>query len=187
MKPLRLIFGCCALFLAVAAHGDGIVADKSEIAFTVKQMGVKFDGRFRKWSADIVFRPQALAQSRAQVDVDLGSIDLASEDSEAEARGRQWFDAAKYPVAHFVSTAIRDAGNGRYEVVGRLTMKGMTHDCVVPITVRADASGQRIAEGTFSLKRLDYKVGEGEWADPSIVDNEIQVRVRMVLSSAAGA
>jgi hypothetical protein len=66
-------------------------------------------------------------------------------------------------------------------------MKGMTHDCVVPIAVRTDASGQRIAEGTFSLKRLDYKVGEGEWADPSIVDNEIRVRVRMVLSSAAGA
>ena len=187
MKPLRLIVGCCALFLAVAAHGEGVVADKSEIAFTVKQMGVKFDGRFRKWSADIAFRPQALAQSRAQVDVDLGSVDLASEDSETEARGRLWFDAAKFPVAHFVSTAIRDAGNGRYEVVGRLTMKGMTHDCVVPIAVRTDASGQRIAEGTFSLKRLDYKVGEGEWADPSIVDNEIQVRVRMVLSSEAGA
>jgi hypothetical protein len=61
-------------------------------------------------------------------------------------------------------------------------MKGMTHDCVVPIAVRTDASGQRIAEGTFSLKRLDYKVGEGEWADPSIVDSDVVVRVRMVLA-----
>jgi polyisoprenoid-binding protein YceI len=182
MNPLRLIAACAVFLLAAAAHAEGVVTDKSEIAFTVKQMGVKFDGRFRKWSADILFRPQALAQSRAQIDVDLGSVDLASEDSEAEARGRTWFDVARFPVAHFVSSAIRDVGGGRYEVAGRLTMKGMTRDCVVPIVVKADPQGQRIAEGTFSLKRLDYKVGEGEWADPSVVDNDVLVRVRMVLA-----
>src|SRR5690348_4585696 len=37
----------CALMLALPyAHGQGVVAAKSEIGFTVKQMGVKFDGRF---------------------------------------------------------------------------------------------------------------------------------------------
>ncbi|MGE5170056.1 MAG: YceI family protein [Rudaea sp.] len=185
MKAVRCFVACAVLLLAAGATGEGIVADKSEIAFTVKQMGVKFDGRFRKWSADVVFRPQALEQSRARIDVDLGSVDLASEDSEAEARGRLWFDAAKFPVAHFVSTAIRDAGGGRYEVAGRLTMKGITRDCVVPIAVRTDAAGQRIAEGTFALKRLDYKVGEGEWADTSIVDDNVLVRVRMVLAPQA--
>ena len=97
--------------------------------------------------------------------MDLASLDLASAESEAEARGPLWFDTAKFPVAHFASTSIRSLGGDRYEVAGKLSLKGITRDCVVPIAVKADAAGNRIAEGTFSLKRLEYKIGEGEWAD----------------------
>lgn len=179
----RLAVALAWLTLATApAAADTIVADRSEIAFTSKQMGVNFDGRFRKWKADVVFRPAALAQSRAQIDVDLSSVDLASSDSEAEARGPLWFDTAKFPVAHFASTAIRDLGGGRYEVAGKLSLKGITRDYVVPITVRDDPSGNRVAEGNFPVKRLQHKVGEGEWADTGTVADDVVVRVRMVLA-----
>jgi hypothetical protein len=60
-------------------------------------------------------------------------------------------------------------------------LKGITHDCIVPLTVRTDAAGNHVAEGTFSLKRLEYRIGEGEWADTATVDNDILVHVRMVL------
>jgi polyisoprenoid-binding protein YceI len=183
----RIVAGALfALTLALPlAHGQGVVAAKSEIGFTVKQMGVKFDGRFRKWTADVVFQPTALATSKAVLDIDLGSIDLASDESEAEAKGPLWFNTAKFPVAHFVSSAIRDVGTNRYEVTGKLTLKGVTHDCVVPITVATDAGGNRVAQGAFSIPRLDYRIGEGEWADTGIVDNDIVVRVRMMLAPAA--
>jgi polyisoprenoid-binding protein YceI len=147
-------------------------------------MGVKFDGRFSKWTADVVFDPKALAASKAVLDIDLGSIDLASEESEKEAKGPLWFNAAKFPTAHFVSTAIRDLGGNRYEVAGKLTLKGITHDCVVPLTVAADPAGNRVAQGAFSIRRLDYRIGEGEWADTGTVDNDIVVRVRIVLAPA---
>jgi polyisoprenoid-binding protein YceI len=90
----------------------------------------------------------------------------------------------KFPVAHFASASIRDVGGNRYEVAGKLTLKGITRDCTVPITVRTDAAGNRIAEGTFAIRRLDYKVGEGEWADTATVDNDILVHVRMTLAPA---
>ena len=167
---------------ATAAHAEGVVVAKSDIGFTIEQMGVKFDGRFRKWTADVVFTPKSLASSKAIVDIDLGSVDLASDDSEAEAKGPLWFDAAKFPTAHFASTSIRDAGNDRYEVAGKLSMKGFTRDCVVPFSVKTDVKGNRIAEGSFALKRLDYHIGEGEWADPATVADEVQVRIRMALA-----
>ena len=170
--------------IPAAARADTVLADRSELAFTMNQMGVNFDGRFRKWKADIVFRPNALAQSKAVIDVDLGSIDLASDDSEKEARGRQWFDTGRFPVAHFASSAIRAAGPNRYEVVGSLTLKGIARDYVIPVTVTTDAAGNRVAQGTWAIHRLDHKVGEGEWADPSTVANDVQVRVRMVLAPA---
>jgi polyisoprenoid-binding protein YceI len=180
MRTLVLLL---AIFLALpSAQAQSVVGGKSDIAFTVKQMGVKFDGRFRKWTADIVFRPNALGSSKAVIDVDLGSIDLASDDSDAEAKGPLWFNTAKFPTAHFASTAIREVGGNRYEVASKLTLKGITRDCIVPISVTADASGNRVADGTFSIRRLDYGIGEGEWADPSTVANDIVVRVKMTLA-----
>lgn len=174
----------CGVVLSITQSlAQGIVADKSEIGFTMTQMGVRFDGRFRKWKADVVFQPVAPATSKAVLDVDLGSIDLASDESEAEAKGRLWFDTARFPVAHFQSTAVRDLGANRYEIAGTLSLKGIVRDCVVPITVTTDAAGNRVAEGSFSIRRLDYKVGEGEWADTQTVANDVLVRVRMMLAA----
>jgi polyisoprenoid-binding protein YceI len=171
-----------ALLLAAAqAAAQGVLIDKSEIRFVSKQMGVNVEGRFRKWKANIAFNPKDLGHSKADLEIDLGSIDLASEESESEVKGNVWFDTAKFPVAKFVSSAIREAGPERYEVAGALTIKGITKDAVVPIALRKDASGNSVAEGSFAVKRLDFHVGEGEWADPTTVANDVLVRVRMVL------
>jgi polyisoprenoid-binding protein YceI len=176
----------CAFLLAGGpARAEVVVADRSEIGFTVQQMGVNFDGRFRNWKADVVFQPDALAHSKADIDVDLTSIDLASRDSEEEARSVRWFDTGKFPVARFTSTSIKGLGGDRYDVAGKLSLKGVTRDYVVPIAVKTDASGNRVVEGTFALNRRDYRIGEGEWSDPSLVGDNILVRVRMVLRPAA--
>ena len=180
-RLLLLAVSCLLAFGAGTASADTVVADKSEIAFTMKQIGVNFDGRFRKWKADITFRPNALAQSKAEVDVDLASVDLASSDSEAEAKGPLWFDTARFPAAHFSSTSFRETGANRYEIAGKLSLKGVSRDYVVPIAVKTDAGGNRIAEGTFSVKRLAHKVGEGEWADTGTVADDVIVRVRIVV------
>ena len=161
------------------ALADTVVPGKSEIAFTMKQMGVNFDGRFKAWKADIVFKPAALDQSKATIDIDLASLDLASADSEAEARDPLWFNTSKFPVAHFASTSFKSLGGDRYEVAGKLALKGVTRDCVVPIAVKA--AGHGVAEGAFLLKRLEDTLGEGEWADTATVADDIRVRVRIVL------
>ena len=175
---LAAVFAGMGLTTALA---DTVVPGKSEIAFTMKQMGVNFDGRFKAWKAEIVFKPAALDQSKATIDIDLASLDLASADSEAEARDPLWFNTSKFPVAHFASTSFKSLGGDRYEVSGKLALKGITRDCVVPIAVKADAAGNRVAEGAFLLKRLEYKIGEGEWADTATVADDIRVRVRIVL------
>ena len=176
---------CALLVAADPAVAQGVIVAKSEIAFTTTQMGVAFDGRFRKWNANIVFKPGALASSRASIDVDLVSIDLASDDSEAEARGPLWLETSKFPIAHFTSTSITSRGGDKYDVAGRLSLKGITRDCMVPIVVTRDSGGNRVAEGRFAIRRLDYRVGEGAWADTGTVANDVVVRIRMVLPPAA--
>ncbi len=177
---LLLIAAYAAGLAPTGANAEAVVPGKSEIAFTVNQMGANFDGRFKAWKADVVFQPAALDKAKAIIDVDLASLDLASTDSEEEARGPLWFNTAKFPVAHFASTSFRNLGGDRYEIAGKLSLKGVTRELTIPIVVKPDA-GNRVAEGTFSLKRLEYRIGEGEWADPGTVADDIRVRVRIVL------
>jgi len=174
------------LLAATHAGAQGVLIDKSEIRFVSKQMGVNVEGRFRKWKANIVFVPKDLGRSKAEFEIDLGSIDLASEESETELKRPLWFDTSKFPVAKFVSSSIRNVGPDKYEVAGALTIKGVTKDAVVPFALKKDASGNSLAEGNFTVKRLDYRVGEKEWADTETVANDVVVRVRMVLPPVQG-
>ncbi len=170
-----------ALLLSAGAFAQGVLIDRSEIRFVSKQMGANVEGRFRKWRANVDFRPADPAHSKADIEVDLASIDLASDDSEEEVKRPRWFDVAQFPVAKFTSTSVSSAGPNRYRVAGRLSLKGFTRDVVVPIEITRDTSGNNVAQGEFSVKRLDFKVGDGQWADPDVVANEVLVRVRMVL------
>jgi polyisoprenoid-binding protein YceI len=175
MLPLLL------LALAGQACAQGVLVDKSDIRFVSKQMGVNFEGRFRKWKANVVFLPNDLARSKAEFDIDLASIDLESDDSESEIKGPLWFDTAKFPVAHFASTSMKGLGGDKFEIGGQLTIKGVAKNAMVPISLKKDAGGNTVADGTFTVKRLDYGIGLGLWSDTETVANDVLVRVHMVL------
>ena len=172
------------LMASSAAGAQAVLIDKSEIRFISRQMGVNVEGRFRKWKANVDFRPNDLGKSKAEFEIDLASIDLASEESETELRRPRWFDTAKFPVATFQSTAMKDLGGDRYEISGKLTLKGTVQDEKIPVEVKKDAAGNSVATGEFTIKRLTFNIGDGQWSDPSVVSDDVIVRVRMVLPRA---
>ena len=77
----------------------------------------------------------------------------------------------------FVSSAFKPGANGKVDVVGKLTIKGATQDVVVPITLTGG-----VAAGSVAIKRLDFKIGDGEWADTSIVANDVTVKFKLAFS-----
>ena len=76
---------------------------------------------------------------------------------------------------------MKNVGGDRYEIAGSLSIKGVTRDVVIPVVLKKDAACNSVAEGQFALKRLDYRIGDGQWADTDTVANEVGVRIRMVL------
>ena len=62
----------------------------------------------------------------------------------------------------------------------RSTIKGQARDVTVPVQV-AQTGGLTTATGTLGIKRLDFKIGEGEWGDTSVVANDVQVKFKLVL------
>jgi polyisoprenoid-binding protein YceI len=156
-----------------------LVPAQSEVTFVAKQMGVPLDGRFQRFSVASRFDPKALASSQIGFTLDLGSVAINPE-TNAELAKPEWFHTARFPQASFQSSAFKALGGGRFEVAGQLSLKGQVRPLTVPVQI-TQAQGLSTATGSFTLKRLAFNIGGGDWGDPSIVADEVQVRFKLVL------
>jgi polyisoprenoid-binding protein YceI len=174
--PLAIMLGCGP---AAALEFSQVRPNESNVTFAYKQMGVPLDGKFTKFAANLVFDPSRINTAKARIDVDVASIDTGSAENDEEVVGKKWFDAKAYTVASFVSSGVRVLGNNRYEAIGKLSIKGRTLDVVAPFTFQPEGS-RGVFDGVFILKRLDYAIGEGEWADVGTVANEVRINFHVV-------
>ena len=158
-----------------------LVPAQSEIAFTSKQMGVPVDGTFRKFDAQVAFDPKKPEAAKIAFTVDLASASLGAPETEAELAKADWFNTKLFPQATFQSGAVKALGAGRFEVSGKLVIKSATRDVVVPVTL-AQAAGNTTASGGFAIKRLDFKIGDGDWKDTSMVADPVQIKFKLVLT-----
>jgi len=158
-----------------------VLAAQSRIAFVSKQMGVPVEGTFGRFDAQIAFDPRKPDGGTVTLQIDMASASLGVPQSDAELPKAPWFDAARFPKAVFQSTAIRAVGGGRFEVAGTLTLKGRAQPLIVPVTI-TQSGDTSLATGAFALQRLEFKVGDGEWTDTSIVANEVQVHFKLALA-----
>ena len=156
----------------------------SEIAFTTRQMGVPVEGKFGKFSAQVVLDPKKPETGSVAFTIDTGSARFGSAELDAEVPKATWLNVPKFPQASFQSTAIKAAGAGKFEVAGKLSIKGVTQNIVVPVQL-VQVGATSAASGSFAIKRLVYKVGDGEWTDTSLLADDVQVRFKLVLTGLA--
>ena len=178
-----LLLAVCAISNAHAIAFNQVQANQSTMTFAYKQMGVPLEGKFRKFAAQLTFDPARINTARAGLEVDLASIDTGSSDGDDEVAGKLWFNTKAYPVARFVSSGVKILGGNRYEALGKLTIKGRSLDVSAPFTFRQEGA-VGVFDGAFTLKRLDYAIGEGLWADVGTVANEVRIVFHIVAAAA---
>ncbi len=186
MNKLRTVLTLAAsLALSGVAFAQAkVVPAQSQITFAIKEMGVPVEGRFAKWTADIAFDPKKPETGKVAFTIATSSATFGSAETDAEVPKATWFNVAKFPNATFASTAIKAEGGGKYDVSGKLSVKGTTKDIVVPIAL-VQAGPATTATGTFTIKRNDFKIGEGEWTDTSQLADEVVVKFRIALTGVA--
>lgn len=172
------------LMLPAAAQAQQVDPARSELAFVTRQMGVPIEGRFERWDALLAFDPRKPEAGSLLLRIDVGSVRFAAPEVAAEAQRGVWFDAARFPHASFQSTSIRALGAGRYEIAGRLSLKGQTRELVLPVDL-VQAGGAGMASGGFTIDRMAFRVGDAEWADPGMVAHEVRVRFKIALTGLA--
>jgi polyisoprenoid-binding protein YceI len=185
LSIVALSLAATALLIAQPAFAQQkLTPAQSEVSFQFKQMGVPVDGKFTKFEAQISFDATKLATSKVNFTVDIASATLGDKATDAELPKAPWFNTAKFPQATFASSSIKALGAGKFEVAGKLSIKGVSQDVVVPVAMTqagAGAAAVTIAVGTFPMKRLTYKIGEGEWADTAMVADPVQVKFKLAL------
>jgi polyisoprenoid-binding protein YceI len=182
---LALALAAAATAAATGAQAQAgtvqVLPQRSEISFTTRQMGVPVEGRFTRFAAQVTLDPKQPEAGSVAFSIDTGSARFGSAELDAEVPKPIWLAAARFPQATFQSSAVRAAGPGRFKVAGRLSIKGSTQDITVPVQVVPAGNGHT-ASGSFTLRRLDFRIGEGEWTDTSLLANDVVVRFRLALA-----
>ena len=177
-----LLAGVCSasLVAAVSAFAQAQVdTAKSTVTATSKQMNVPVEGKFKKFTSQLDFDPAKPAAGSATISIDTGSYDLGDDSYNKQATDKDWFDTAHFPTATFVSTAIAPAGGTKFNVSGKLTIKGKSQNVVVPVTVTSQGATQTF-DGSLPIKRTQFDVGTGEWKDTSVVADEVVIKFHLV-------
>ena len=167
-----------SLLAAAGARADcwKPVPEAKSLQFTGSQAGVPFPGEFKSYTALLCLDPKDPSKDRLEVQVDMDSVSTGLPEMDEAMRGEDFFDAARYPKAKFESDAIKPAGAGQYQVSGRLTVRDVTRSVSVPFTWTPAADGKLARlSARFTLLRLDYHVGQGQWADTQWVGDPVDL------------
>ena len=190
---MRSLFALASLMLplqALAGPADVWTIDPraSSLGFSVSQVGSIVSGKFPNWTGEIVLDPSALAAARIDIRIETRPVTTNNRDVDSLMKGANFLDVTKFPEARFVSNAITTRGGDRYEAQGKLTIRDVTRDAVLPFSLAiADDPAQPgrlrgTARGRLVLKRLDYGVGQNEWGSTGQVANEVTVDLTVVAS-----
>jgi polyisoprenoid-binding protein YceI len=174
-----------SLYLPAAVSAAGPVTSyavdpqQSRLEFVGVQAGADFKGTFHKFSAAVDFSPDAPADSRFDVQIDLNSVDSMDKDRDTTIRGPDIFDVAHSPTAHYVTRSFAKTAAG-YSAVGALTLRGVTKDVPIDFQFTQVGTGAKLV-GTAKLKRLDFGAGQGDWKSTDEVADAVKISFSLLL------
>ena len=180
MKRLATLLLALALPGLAAATDYTVQPASSTLGFSNTFQGESFDGYFGQWTAAIRYDAANLAASKFDVEVNLASVKTGDKDRDGALPGSDFFDVAKFPKAHFVTTGFRRSG-GKVIADGTLTLRGVTKPVILDVTFKPQAGGATL-DVAGTVKRLDFGVGTGDYADTSVIGGEVKVTAHLQLA-----
>jgi polyisoprenoid-binding protein YceI len=128
----------------------------SALTFKATSRVVNADGRFHRFTGDVSVDPRDPSTARISLAIEAASIDTANTKRDNHLRSQDFFWAERHPTILFESRRAA-LGGSVVNVVGRLTVRGVTHEITVPTTVELTPE-HLVARGQFDLKRTDYEM-----------------------------
>jgi polyisoprenoid-binding protein YceI len=170
--------------LAVRAHAveyNQVQPDKSAINFVYKQMGVAVDGKFKRFPASSVSTRPSRPPPRP---VSMSNWP-ASTPAPRKATKKLPASPGSTPRPSRPPVCFQQRQGARRQPLRsrrQLSIKGKTQDVVVPATFTAQGNSG-VFDGSFTIRRADFSIGEGSWAKFDIVANDVLIKFRITAAS----
>jgi polyisoprenoid-binding protein YceI len=164
---------------ALAAE-DCYTADAagSEVTFRVMQSGAPFSGGFRRFSGEVCFAQGRI--TRIDATLDPASVDSGLPELDTVLKDKDFFAVRDHPRVSFTSTSVQSQGD-THTVRGTLEIKGTRRD--VEVALRSQATGGKlVVTGSFTLDRLQYGVGTGEWSNTQWLGADVKLDLKAPLT-----
>ncbi|MEP0860633.1 MAG: YceI family protein [Ignavibacterium sp.] len=166
----------------------------SEIKFKVKHLVVStVTGQFKVFDATVESEKSDFSDAKISFWADVNSIDTRNEQRDAHLKSADFFDAVNHPKIVFESKAINKKSDNEYEVVGDLTIRGVTKEIKLNVTYNGTVKGfggGEVAgfEMTGKLNRFDYGL---QWnalteAGGIVVGDEVKIEISCELTKVNG-
>ncbi|MDP5172138.1 MAG: YceI family protein [Bacteroidia bacterium] len=171
---IRSIFSFLFLALTISLQAqESRQVNQASVSFFIKNAGIEVDGSMKGFSATIRFSPDALATSFINAELQATTLNTGISSRDEHLKNKDYFNVAQYPKIVMESTGFRASGEG-FIGTFRLTMKGTTRVVELPFRVTKSGGGS-VFQGTFTIDRLDYGIGESSW----ILSDEVRIEVRV--------
>ncbi|MDH4396279.1 MAG: YceI family protein [Limnobacter sp.] len=155
----------------------------STVKATFSQFNVPVTGDFKQFSGDIQFDPAKPDATKAQLSVLTSSYDLGDALYNKEVAGKDWFDSKNHPNGVFKLSSVKPAaggGSGAFTATGELTLRGKTKALQFPVKLTSGPKSH-VFSGDVTIKRLEFGIGQGDWADTALVADNVKIEFKMSL------
>jgi polyisoprenoid-binding protein YceI len=116
-----------------------IDSSHSSVHFSVRHLVIaKVRGLFARWSGTVQVPDGDFSKATLTLTIDASSIDTGVADRDAHLKSPDFLDVAQYPELRFVGQRVQPRSGTDIDVVGDLTLKGITRE----VTLRVEQHGQ---------------------------------------------
>ena len=133
----------------------------SEVIFQVRHLVTKVRGRFDDFEGTVAINEDTPELSSVEFTIQATSISTNEPQRDTHLRSADFFEVDKYPTITFKSKTVRRKSSESFDIVGDLSIHGVTREIVLPVTHLGKAKdpwGNERAgfEAEITLNRKDF-------------------------------
>ena len=177
LRFLVVLFASAAL-PAAADECYSLDPAGGSVSFELMQAGSPFRGAFRRFGGELCIAQRQV--TRIDVWLEPASVETGLPEIDAALKGKEFFDVGNYPRIAFAGESVQ-ARRDRQVARGSLEIKGKRRNADVPFRL-GESGGKPVVSGSFTLDRLNYGIGTGEWSDTRWLGSEVKIDFSATLS-----
>ncbi|MBY0356146.1 MAG: YceI family protein [Rickettsiales bacterium] len=152
-----------------------IDSQNSRVEFTATVNGAPVQGSFHALQGNITFSEANMQGNSANIHINTHEVNSSYEAVTNALIEKDWLASSLFHDAIFTSRKFTKQTQANYNVQGDLTLRDITKPLSIDFTIDSISDHAASAHGQVQLKRLDFGIGQGEWADTSVVKDEVSI------------